>query len=109
MSSNNCAQCLSLGSQLRQSQQREATLTLERDAALNTIQYARNLVDRLLFLADRECLHERLTEVLEINPSALAERDRAIERKTAERCAEIVSGYIYSGYIRREFNLDTLA
>lgn len=108
-----------LREQLAESKQREATLTLERDAARNALEIARGAL--YFYSSESRCLQAIVALAKMRDPTAaLAERDRAIERKTAERCIErcieIMQSNCYSFdvadvsavEIRREFKLDAL-
>lgn len=69
-----------------------ADLTLERDAALNALGIARNGMKTIEHCAVGSTVHFIATMALAkiSDPAAaLAERDRAIERKTAEHAARI--------------------
>lgn len=90
-----------------------ASMRIERDAALSAVQKASELIKGFFLDDDYDaygCLRE-VSEILSADPSAaLAERDRAVEKRTAARCAEISDGLEYGPHaaedIRREFGLE---
>lgn len=109
-------------SQLTESQQREAVvcnknlaLMDQRDAATGALEIARTALAAFTTHYSDGVIHEAENALAKISdPSAaLAERDRATEKRTAERCAELADSaeqadyvYLSSAAIRGEFNLE---